>query len=105
MWKVECGAVPLPRLCGSLRVEARLRYPRNMATTLEKVIEEAMTLPNESRAELADPLVQSLETGGLGSIDRLWITEAKRRRDEMRAGLVDTIPGEAALRKVRDLAR
>jgi hypothetical protein len=76
-----------------------------MATTLEKVIEEAMTLPNESRAELADLLVQSLETGGLGSTDRLWITEAKRRRDEVRAGLVDTIPGEDALRKVRYLAR
>jgi len=36
---------------------------------------------------------------------QLWITEAKRRRDEVRAGTVDTVPGEEALRQVRDSIR
>lgn len=73
-----------------------------MASTLEKLVEQAMTLPGESRARLADLLVESLDTEGLGRIDRLWVAEATRRRDEVRAGLVETVPGEEALRKVRD---
>jgi putative addiction module component len=73
-----------------------------MATTLEQIVEDAMTLPSESRARLADLLVQSLDVDDLGPTDQLWSAEAKRRRDEVRAGKVETIEGEDALRKVRD---
>jgi Putative addiction module component len=76
-----------------------------MATTVEKLVEQAMTLPGESRARLAELLVESLDSGELGRIDRLWAAEAKRRRDEVRAGVVETVPGEEALRKVRDSLR
>lgn len=58
-----------------------------------------MQLPGESRARLADLLVESLDTGELESIDRLWVTEAKPRRDEVRQGLVDTVSGEEAREK------
>jgi len=73
-----------------------------MATTLEQLAEQAMGLPGESRAELADRLVASLDAEQLGRIDRLWLVEAKRRRDEVRAGKVETIAGDVARRKVRD---
>jgi putative addiction module component len=73
-----------------------------MATTVEKLVEQAMMLSGESRARLADLLVESLDAEDLGRIDRLWAAEATRRRDEVRAGLVDTVPGEEALRRVRD---
>lgn len=73
-----------------------------MATTVEELIEQAMTLPSESRAQLADLLVESLEADDLGSIDRLWTAEAKRRRDEVRDGQVEAIPGDEALLKVRE---
>jgi hypothetical protein len=76
-----------------------------MASTLEQLVEQAMTLPSESRARLADLLVESLEGADLGRIEQLWITEAKRRRDEVRAGTVDTVDGEEALRQVRDSIR
>jgi hypothetical protein len=76
-----------------------------MSTTVEKIVEQAMSLPGESRAEVADLLVQSLETAELGQIDRLWIAEATRRRDEVRSGEVETVPGEQALRRVRDSLR
>ena len=58
-----------------------------MATTLEQLVEQAMTLPSESRARLADLLVESLDAEELGRIDRLWAAEATRRRDEVRAGV------------------
>ena len=73
-----------------------------MATTVEKLVEQAMTLPSESRARLADLLVESLDADELGRIDQLWVAEAKRRRDEVRSGKVEPIPGDEALRKVRD---
>ena len=73
-----------------------------MSTTIEQLAEQAMTLPGESRARLADLLVESLAADDLTQIDRLWLSEAKRRRDEVRSGKVETIPGEDALRSVRD---
>lgn len=76
-----------------------------MATTVEQLVEQAMTLPSESRARLAYLLVESLEGDDLGRIELLWTTEAKRRRDEVRAGKVETVPGEEALRQVRDSVR
>lgn len=76
-----------------------------MATTVEQLVEQAMTLPGESRARLADLLIQSLEGADLGRIEKMWVTEAKRRRDEVRDGKVETIPGEEGLGQVRDSIR
>jgi putative addiction module component (TIGR02574 family) len=76
-----------------------------MATSVERLVEQALKLPSESRARLADLLVESLDADELGRIDRLWVVEAKRRRDEVRAGRVKTIPGEQARRRVRDALR
>lgn len=76
-----------------------------MASTVEELAEAAMSLPAESRARLADLLVESLEAKDLGSIDRIWAAEARRRRDEVRAGRVETAPGDEALRRVRCAVR
>jgi len=76
-----------------------------MSTTVEDLAEQAMNLPGESRARLADLLVESLDADALTEIDKLWLSEAKRRRDEVRAGKVKTIPGDEALRSVRDSLR
>jgi putative addiction module component (TIGR02574 family) len=72
-----------------------------MPMTLDQLAQEALALPTESRALLADKLVESLDTAELGQIDRLWATEAKRRRDDVRQGRVQTIPGDEALARVR----
>ena len=79
-----------------------LAYLSFMGTTIEQLAEQALSLPAESRARLADLLVESLDADELGLIDQLWAAEAKRRRDEVRAVRVKTIPGEEALRKVRN---
>ncbi len=61
-----------------------------------------MKLSGESRAQLADLLVESLDAEALGPIDQRWLAEAKRRRDEVRKGRVKTIPGDEVLRRVRN---
>jgi putative addiction module component (TIGR02574 family) len=73
-----------------------------METTIEQLVTQAMTLPGESRARLADLLVESLEADEIGAIEKSWIAEAKRRRDDVRAGRTETISGEQGLQQVRD---
>ena len=69
--------------------------------TLEQLAAEALTLPREERALLADRIVESLDAAEGTPVDRLWMDEAKRRRDEVRTGVVKTVEGEEALAQVR----
>ncbi|HAG85065.1 MAG TPA: acyl-protein synthetase [Cyanobacteria bacterium UBA12227] len=71
--------------------------------SVEKVMKEALSLPSALRAWLAEKLVESLEFDIDDRLQTLWVTEAKKRRDEIRSGLVQTIPGEEALAQVRQL--
>lgn len=101
----ERYGILLPEQSLPLENSRTLAYLLPMSKSVEQLAEQAMTLPTESRARLADLLVESLDADELGPIDRLWTAEAKRRRDEVRAGHVKTIPGEKALRKVRDAVK
>lgn len=77
-----------------------------MTLTVEQIAEEALALPIEARALLADRLVESLDPAEDGYIRQLWTAEAQRRLDDVRAGRVQTIPGDEALERVRrNLAR
>lgn len=74
-----------------------------MALTLEQLTEEAMRLPVAARILLADKLVESLNFEELDEIQRLWTAEAIRRRDEIRSGQVQAVPGEEVIDEVRRL--
>lgn len=71
--------------------------------SIEQLIQEALSLPSASRALLADKLVESLEFDIDETIQTSWTTKAKKRRDEVRSGMVQPIPGEEALAQVRQL--
>lgn len=71
--------------------------------SIEQLTEELLSLPNESRALLADKLVESLEFDTDSTVQEVWVAEAKRRRAEIRDGSVQPIPGEDALAQVRRL--
>ena len=73
-----------------------------MDTTVEQLVSEAMALPGEVRARIAELLVESLDADDFGAIEKAWNREAKRRRDEVRAGKVEPIPGDKALQDVRN---
>lgn len=72
-----------------------------MSMTVEQIAEEALSLPSEARALLADRLVESLDPAEDGYIHQLWAAEACRRRDDVRSGRVQTVPGDVALKQVR----
>jgi Putative addiction module component len=71
--------------------------------SIEQLTEEILSLPSASRALLAEKLVESLEFDTDPINQELWNTEAKRRRDEIRNGSVQPIPGDEALAQVRRL--
>jgi len=71
--------------------------------SIEQLTEELLALPSVSRALLADKLVESLEFDNDPTVQATWLTEAKKRRDQIRNGSVQPIPGEEALAQVRRL--
>jgi putative addiction module component (TIGR02574 family) len=75
-----------------------------MSMTVEQIAAEALSLPSEARALLADRLVESLDPAEDGYIRQLWAAEAVRRRDDVRSGRVKTIPSEEAFARVRRAA-
>lgn len=74
-----------------------------MMRSIEQLTEEILSLPSESRALLADKLVESLEFDTDSAIQAVWVSEAKRRRDDIRSGSVQPIDGEDALAQIRRL--
>lgn len=72
-----------------------------MHMTVEQIADEALALPSEARALLADRLVESLDPAEDGYIRQLWMREARRRIDEVRRGEVKTVSAEDAFAQVR----
>lgn len=75
-----------------------------MPMTVEQIAAEALNLPTDKRAELADRIVASLDAAELNRIDKLWAAESRRRLDEILQGIVETIPGDEVLARARRLA-
>jgi hypothetical protein len=71
-----------------------------MATSVEELATKAMALPGEARALLAERLVESLNEE---SVSEIWLTETKKRRDEVRSGQIKPIPGVEVMEEVRKL--
>jgi hypothetical protein len=53
---------------------------------------------------LVDRLVESLDPAEDVPFRQLWAAEALRRRDEVRSGRVQTIPGDEAIKLAREAA-
>lgn len=78
-------------------------YVKHMPLTIDQIATEALRLSVSSRAELAERLVESLDFSEVDEVQRTWAAEAIRRRDDVRSGRVQTIPGEQVLAEVRQM--
>jgi putative addiction module component (TIGR02574 family) len=65
-----------------------------------ELIDEVASLPVEERARVVDTLLRSLNTPE-SAVDSVWLEVAQRRLDEIRAGRVETVPGEAVFERIR----
>ena len=74
-----------------------------MAPNAEKLLQQALSLPEEARIALAEALLQSVEREPADEgADAAWFAEAKRRLEEVRSGAVKLVPWEEAERQIFD---
>lgn len=67
--------------------------------------EAALELPPDERAELAQKLLLSLDDPSEEELAETWLSEAKRRADELDRGEVQPIAAEEVRRKALALLR
>ena len=67
--------------------------------TTKKLVEEALSLPVEQRALLADSLLRSLNPSNT-AIDDKWIEVASTRLRDLRSGKVKPIPGDEVFSEI-----
>jgi len=65
-----------------------------MRRKLEDITAEALAMSVESRAALARRLLDSLEELTPEEYQRMWVDEAARRYQELKAGTARSIPSE-----------
>lgn len=68
---------------------------------VEKVAEEALSLPIEAKAFLADRPVESSDPAEEGYIHKLWAAGGNQRLQELRSGQVTGISGEEVFARLR----
>ncbi|MFH0921901.1 MAG: addiction module protein [Fibrobacterota bacterium] len=73
-----------------------------MVTLADKLITDALTLPNDVRAEIVDKLLESLNLPLQKDIDRQWAALAEKRLRDIKSGRVKTVPGSVVFEKIRN---
>jgi putative addiction module component (TIGR02574 family) len=73
-----------------------------MATS-EEIFRDAVALPTDVRAELAERLVASLADDVSAEITEAQLAEVRRRIAQVESGEVALIPGDEVLARVRRL--
>ena len=68
-------------------------------SSTKKLIDEALCLPVEERALVADSLLKSLNKPD-PDIDKKWAEIAKQRLGELRSGKVKPIPGDEVFDRI-----
>lgn len=75
-----------------------------MSRDAVEILKEALALPAEARAALADSLWESLDAEAEPGVEEAWRREVQRRLAELDSGAVATIPwSEARARLVAKL--
>lgn len=72
---------------------------------IKTISHEALLLPPQERAQLAEQLLSSLDTLTESEIEQLWFQEAARRAEEMDSGLVQRIPADVVYREAQALLK
>ena len=72
-----------------------------MSTKTDKITEDALSLPVDSRLSLVEKLIASLNLPVDEEIEKLWAEEAERRIEDIDAGKTKLIPGDKVFAKIR----
>jgi len=74
---------------------------RKEITDFREIENSALELNEKQRAALAKRLINSLDEHIDENIDQAWIDEVRRRKEEIKSGMVRPVPGEEVHREAR----
>ena len=69
-----------------------------MSKSFDEVVSEVLLLPPNSRAVLAERLLDSLSDSTQRQRDALWAAEAEQRAAQVESGEVEAIPGDQVMK-------
>jgi putative addiction module component (TIGR02574 family) len=72
-----------------------------MSENIEAVFTAALALPPETRATLAERLLDSLKEEGQSEIDAAWAEEARKRLEAFDRGELKGVPAEEVMKSLR----
>lgn len=73
-----------------------------MPQTIAEFMDDALELPEQQRAELANLLIASLASPP-SALHPAWASELRRRTDQIDAGIVKAIPWDEVRRQTQSL--
>lgn len=68
---------------------------------IKQITEQAFQLPEAARELLAEALVESLDSGDFFELSEAWRAEIEKRCAELDQGIMQPIPAEQVLAKLR----
>ena len=75
-----------------------------LTAATQTILDAAMELPEDERAELAAILADSVGDGrSVAEIDAAWLSVARRRLEDVRSGRATLIPTEEVERQLEEL--
>jgi hypothetical protein len=72
--------------------------------TVKEIIEEAVSLPIEQRAQIVDCLLDTMKKTD-PEIDRKWMEIAERRLDQFLSGETEGIPAEDVFKEMDEITK
>ncbi len=73
-----------------------------MAQKIKDIVDSALALPSNSRAYIAEVLLESLDFEEDFPISDEWLKEISKRCQQIDAGKVELIPGDEGLAKLEN---
>ena len=70
-------------------------------TDVDAVLSQALRMPEEERAEIAEKLIASLDNTTDTDVEQAWQEEVRRRIRDLDSGAVVCIPWEEVCRRLR----
>ena len=68
----------------------------------QQLLQSALGLPENERAEIAASLIHSLDSEADEGVDEAWATEVQRRIEEIDNGQVKLVPWDDLMREMRE---
>lgn len=68
-----------------------------MTAVAKKILEDALSLPDDERRRIAELLLDSVSTETTEEIEAAWVAEAVRRANELERGEAQALDGRAVL--------